>query len=240
MRAHRIAPLALMSLLLLLVAAPLAGGQETEGGHDITGELRLLVDSEEPILTLVADWAWFPRQDYPWENIGSQDESRPQINPSILTGYVNYGCHFEGHVKWRYEEGEIEVMDNGWVRRRLKVTREEQGGFYNNALKFKCELATKNKKVNKLIGTLVTMGQAPTAMFQSSLVQVVYLRAIQALNTLDLQEGTFGAFLYDTFKSILTLNVMDENEKDVDLYFAPEGDRVEFEINDERYAVFMR
>lgn len=209
-------------------------------GHDVTGQLRLLVDTEEPVLTLVADWAWFPRKDYPWERIGSQDASRPQIHPSILTGYVNYGCHFEGFVKWEYKEGEIEVMDSGWVRRRLTVTRQEQGGFYNNQLKFKCELVTKNKKVNELLGTLVTMGEAPAGMFQSALVQAAYMKVINDINTLDLVEGSFGAFLYNTFKSIMTLNAIDENEKDVDLYFSPDGDRLEFEVNDERYVVFTR
>ena len=120
------------------------------------------------------------------------------------------------------------------------MTRREQGGFYNNQLRFKCELATKNKKVNELIGTLVTMGELPNAFFASSLAQVAYMRAIQAINTLDLQEGTFGAFLYHTFKSILTLNAIDDNEHEVDLYFAPEGDRLEFEIHDQRWVVFTR
>lgn len=219
---------------------PLTSQEGDGNGHDVTGQLRLLVDTEEPILTLVADWAWFPRKDYPWESIGNQDESRPQIHPSILTGYVNYGCHFEGFVKWDYEEGEIEILEDGWVRRRLSVTRRDQGGFYNNDLKFKCELLTKNKKVNKLLGTLVTMGAAPAGMFQSALVQATYMRVINEINTLDLVEGTFGAFLYNTFKSIMTLNAIDDNEKDVDLYFSPEGDRLEFEINEERYVVFTK
>ena len=213
---------------------------EEGDGHDVTGQLRLLVDTEEPVLTLVADWAWFPRKDYPWESIGNQDASRPQIHPSILTGYVNYGCHFEGFVKWEYEEGEIEILESGWVRRRLTVTRQEQGGFYTNQLKFKCELVTKHKKLNELLGILVTMGAAPAGMFQSALVQAVYMKVINEINNLERIEGSFGAFLYNTFKSIMTLNAIDENEKEVDLYFSPEGDRLEFEVNDERYVVFTR
>ena len=213
---------------------------EEGDGHDVTGQLRLLVDTEEPVLTLVADWAWFPRKDYPWESIGNQDASRPQIHPSILTGYVNYGCHFEGFVKWEYEEGEIEILESGWVRRRLTVTRQEQGGFYNNQLKFKCELVTKHKKLNELLGILVTMGAAPAGMFQSALVQAVYMKVINDINNLERIEGSFGAFLYDTFKSIMTLNAIDENAKEVDLYFSPDGDRLEFEVNDERYVVFTR
>ena len=126
------------------------------------------------------------------------------------------------------------------MRRRLSVTRRDQGGFYNNDLKFKCELLTKNKKVNKLLGTLVTMGAAPAGMFQSALVQATYMRVINEINTLDLVEGTFGAFLYNTFKSIMTLNAIDDDEKDVDLYFSPDGDRLEFEINEERYVVFTK
>ena len=213
---------------------------EEGDGHDVTGQLRLLVDTEEPVLTLVADWAWFPRKDYPWESIGNQDASAPQIHPSILTGYVNYGCHFEGFVKWEYEEEEIEILESGWVRRRLTVTRRDQGGFYNNQLKFKCELVTKHKKLNELLGILVTMGAAPAGMFQSALVQAVYMKVINDINNLERIEGSFGAFLYDTFKSIMTLNAIDENAKEVDLYFSPDGDRLEFEVNDERYVVFTR
>jgi hypothetical protein len=33
---------------------------------------------------------------------------------------------------------------------------------------------------------------------------------------------------------------IDENEKEVDLCVSPEGDRLEFEVNDERYVVFTR
>ena len=98
----------------------------------------------------------------------------------------------------------------------------------------------KHKKVNELLGILVTMGAAPAGMFQSALVQAVYMKVINDINNLERIEGSFGAFLYDTFKSIMTLNAIDEDEKEVDRYFSPDGDRLEFEVNDERYVVFTR
>jgi hypothetical protein len=43
---------------------------------------------------------------------------------------------------------------------------------------------------------------------------------IDAINTMDRVPGSWGDYLYDTFKSIMTFNLMDDTEGEVDLYFA--------------------
>jgi len=232
---------AVASLLLASVAtgtAPAASIQEGETRY-ITGGLGFHVDDQEPLITLRADWVWFPLEEvYPFDNIG--EEGRVRVDPRILTAYVNFGCHFEGFTRWRYEEMEIEELDDGRIRRRLEIDDENRGGFYNNEQRFKCELATKNRRLNELLGTLVTTGNAPTSGFQSSIVQVVYMRMIDAINTMDRVPGSWGDYLYDTFKSIMTFNLMDDTEGEVDLYFAPEGDVMEFEISRQRTVRFER
>ncbi len=46
-----------------------------------------------------------------------------------------------------------------------------------------------------LHGTRVTTGQAPTSGFQSSIVQVVYMRMIDAINTMERVDGSWGDYL---------------------------------------------
>ncbi len=220
---------------LVVVSALYAAQGDT---RPVSGRIKILVDRDEPILTVVARWAWFPLQEYPFDQIGSNDG--PRIDPRIITAYVNFGCHFEGYVKWSYEEIETEVLPDGRVRRRLKLTRGPQGHFYNNDLKFKCEIVTRSRRVNRLLGVLLTAGGAPTAGFQSSLVQVVWMRALRVINTLPRTEGTWGTYLYETFKSFLTFNLMDRDEAEIDLYFSPDGEQLEFEISRDRTAVFER
>lgn len=204
----------------------------------VSGRIKILVDADEPILTVVSRWGWFPLEEYPFDQIGNSEG--PRIDPRILAAYVNFGCHFEGYVKWDFEELETEVLEDGRVRRRLKLTRGPQGGFYNNNLKFKCEIATKSRRVNRLLGVLLTGGGAPAAGFQSSLVQVVWLKALQVINTLPRTEGSWSNYLYETFKSFLTFNLMDRDEAEVDLYFSADGEQLEFELSRDRTAVFKR
>ncbi len=219
-------------------SAPAAALQEGETRY-ITGGLGFHVDDQEPIITLRADWVWFPlEEEYPFDEIG--EEGRVRVDPRILSAYVNFGCHFEGFTRWRYEEMEVEELDDGRIRRRFEIEDENRGGFYNNEHRFKCELATKNRRLNELLGTLVTTGNAPSAGFQSSIVQVVYMRMIDAINTMDRVPDSWGDYLYDTFKSIMTFNLMDDTEGEVDLYFAPEGNVMEFEISRQRTVRFER
>lgn len=230
---------AIAIVAVALLAAPRSARSQENREHPVTGRLLLSVDPEEPILRMRSRWVFFPREQYPWDRLGPEDD-RLEIHPDILTAYVNFGCHFEGWIEWRYEELEIEVMDDGWVRRRLELTREDQGGFYNNDLKFKCELVTKNRAVNRRLAALATMGGAPTSGFQFGISMGALMRALQAINTLDRTEGSWGDYLYQTFKSMLTFNAMDENVHEIDLYFSPDGDRLEFEIEGERTAIFER
>jgi hypothetical protein len=218
------------------VAVAPAAAQDDE--FDVSGRLSLRVDPSEPLITMRARWAFFPREEYPWDNIATDRESRVAIDPSILTAYVNFGCHFEGYVEWRYEETEVELLADGWVRRRLRLERGDQGGFYNNDLKFKCELLTRHRGINRRLGELATMGAAPTSGFQMGISMAALMKALDAINTLDRSEGTWGDYLYRTFKSMMTFNLMDENVKEIDLYISPEGDELEFEIEGERTAVF--
>ena len=204
----------------------------------------MTVSPDKPLLTLTSDWTWFPRRTYPWERIGGADtsasSSRPVIHPSVLTAYVNYGCHFEGYVNWTFEETEVELLPDGWVRRRLKLRRGEQGGFYNNANRFKCELLTRHRALNALLGRLVTMGQAPVAGFQSALVQGAYMNQVQEINRADRVPGSFADLLYETFKSIISANAMDANETELDVYTSPDGDVMEFGISRDRTVRFVR
>lgn len=230
---------ALLGGLVAGGVAPSARAQEDDE-FDISGRLFMEVDQNEPLITMRARWVFFPRDEYPWDQIGTDKESKVEIHPNILTAYVNFGCHFEGYVEWRYEEKEVELLEDGWVRRRLKVERGDQGGFYDNELKFKCELVTKHRGVNRRLGELATMGGAPTSGFQMGISMGVLMRALRAINTLDRQEGSWGDYLYKTFKSMMTFNLMDENVREIDLYVSPEGDELEFEIAGERTAVFTR
>lgn len=212
-------------------------GQDEEE-HDVSGRLFMHVATDKPEITMRSRWVFFPRDEYPWDNIGTDQEERVDIHPTILTAYVNFGCHFEGYVKWTYEEKEVEVMPDGWVRRRLRLERGEQGGFYNNNLKFKCELVTKHRGVNRRLGELVTMGAAPTSGFQMGISMVALMKVLDVINKLDPGEGTWGDYLYKTFKSMMTFNLMDEDVKEIDLFISPEGNELEFEIDGERTAVF--
>lgn len=225
-----------VTLLAFSMGAAPAAAQDDE--FLVDGRLFLRVDPDEPVIIMRSRWVFFPREEYPWENIETDQEARVDIHPAVLTAYVNAGCHFEGYVKWNYEETEVEVLSDGWVRRRLRLTRGEQGGFFNNDLKFKCELLTKNKAVNRRLGQLATMGQAPTSGFQMGISMVALMKVLDAINTLDRTEGTWGDYLYRTFKSMMTFDLMDEDVREIDLYFSPEGDELEFEIEGERTAVF--
>lgn len=233
-----LAPALLVLLATLVVALPARAQEEDE--FDISGRLFMQVDPDEPLITMRSRWVFFPRDEYPWDQIDTDRESRVDIAPGILTAYVNFGCHFEGFIEWRYEEKEVELLSDGWVRRRLRLERGDQGGFYNNNLKFKCELLTKHRGVNRRLGELATMGAAPTSGFQMGISMGVLMRVMQVINTLDRQEGSWGDYLYKTFKSMMTFNLMDENVKEIDLYVSPEGNELEFEIDGERTAVFTR
>jgi hypothetical protein len=153
------------------------------------------------------------------------------VDPTYLAAYVNFACGFEGWVQWRYEEVEIEVLDDDRVRRRLGLERDEQGGFYNNSQKFKCELVTRNERLNAYLAKLVTMGGAPVSGFQFGLVQVVYMRMINEINTMERVPGSWGDYLYETFKSLMTFDLMDEDTGEIDLFFSPDGQTLEYEIS---------
>ncbi len=226
---------AMVALLALAPAVPPAQG-DAESRY-ITGKIKLIAYESEPKIRMRAHWAWFPLEEYPFDEIGDQDPERPQINPDLLAAYVNFGCHFEGFVDWEYEELESELLDNDRVRKRLKLTRGDQGGFYNNELKFKCELATKSRQLNRRLGVLLTTGQAPSTGMHMGLVQVVWMRMIKAINTAPRNEGSWGHYLYETFKSIMTFDLMDDNEGEADLYFSPDGERLEYEISRQRTVV---
>jgi len=234
--------LALASVFALGVMSMIGvqAATQDEEEHDVSGRLFMSVDPDETTITMRSRWVFFPREEYPWENIETNQESRVDvdIHPSVLTAYVNFGCHFEGYVKWSYEEKEVEVMPDGWVRRRLRLERGEQGGFYNNNLKFKCELVTKHRGVNRRLGELVTMGGAPTSGFQMGISMGALMRVLDIINRMDPGEGTWGDYLYKTFKSMMTFNLMDEDVKEIDLFFSPAGDELEFEIEGERTAIF--
>lgn len=232
-----VAAMVVVAVAVVLLVIPRAAGSQEDREHPVTGRLLLSVDPEEPILRLRSRWVFFPREQYPWDRLGPEDD-RLEIHPDILTAFVNFGCHFEGWIEWRYEETEIEVMADGWVRRRLQLRREDQGGFYNNQLRFKCDLVTRNRAVNRRLGALATMGGAPTSGFQFGISMAALQRALAAINTLDRTEGSWGDYLYRTFKSMLTFNAMDENVHEVDLYFSPDGGRLEFEIDGQRTAIF--
>jgi hypothetical protein len=239
---RQIAIVALIGLAAsgLAAYATLPTPAQSENEFDISGRLFMRVHRDEPRITMRSRWVFFPRDEYPWDNIGTDQEQKVDIHPSILTAYVNFGCHFEGYVEWEYEETGVAIMADGWVRRTLRVERGDQGGFFNNDLKFKCELLTKHRGVNRRLGELATMGGAPTSGFQMGISMAALMRAMQAINTLDRTEGSWGDYLYRTFKSMMTFNLMDENVDEVHLYISPEGDQLEFEIDGDRTAVFTR
>ncbi|HJN43903.1 MAG: hypothetical protein QGI10_01510 [Vicinamibacterales bacterium] len=224
------------TILPSLLAAALGVGSvssidaQTIDERPITGELRLRVtDDDEPTIRMSAHRVWFPLEEYPFDQLGQ--EGRVRVDPTYLAAYVNFACGFEGWVQWRYEEVEIEVLDDDRVRRRLGLERDEQGGFYNNSQKFKCELVTRNERLNAYLAKLVTMGGAPVSGFQFGLVQVVYMRMINEINTMERVPGSWGDYLYETFKSLMTFDLMDEDTGEIDLFFSPDGQTLEYEIS---------
>ncbi|HJO37510.1 MAG: hypothetical protein QGF21_11025 [Vicinamibacterales bacterium] len=46
--------------------------------------------------------------------------------------------------------------------------------------------------------------------------------------------GSWGDYLYETFKSTLTFNLMDDQAGEVDLVFSPDGRAMEYEISRDR------
>ena len=86
------------------------------------------------------------------------------------------------------------------------------------------------------------MGSAPTSGFQMGLVQGMWMRMIREINIAPRVAGSWGDYLYETFKSIMTFNLMlmDDNDGEVDLYFDPQGERLEFEISRGRTVVLER
>ena len=66
------------------------------------------------------------------------------------------------------------------------------------------------------------------------------MRMLQQINTLEEVPGSWGAYLYETFKSMMTFDLMDDNSGEIDLYFSPEGNRLRYAISRDRTVELKR